>query len=285
MLMKNTVGMGRLPWTRIGMAALLVGASRGVVFAFGYSFDPIPMTREAELVVVGKVVTLKDKSIDVRVNRTIKGSVKGSTIEVLWDRQPRWEFTPASYKEGQDLLLFLKPSGAVYEPVHGPAGTLDLSADDAATYPEVIDKLLEFDRAATADARNAVLKGLLARKDRAARINALHLIGQEHEKRRLSPGPLKDAVTQLTADPDAKVAGNAVQALGDVGDKSSVPTLINLLRSPDQNVSKGAHSILKRWTGAKIEVDSKGPSEKREKSIKAWQDWWEKNKDKTKLRR
>lgn len=61
------------------------------------------------------------------------------------------------------------------------------------------------------------------------------------------------------------------------GDRSAVPHLIEMLRSDDPAVRMAAIRALERLTGETLNYEHFAPEHERQKSIAAWERWYERH--------
>ncbi len=90
--------------------------------------------------------------------------------------------------------------------------------------------------------------------------------------KRLTPSVLRVATFRLGERIDNRARWIAVMALGKIGDKETVPVLVNLVDYYNKNVSMWAQAGLVRFTGQNFGNDKK-----------AWANWWNESKNKPKI--
>lgn len=246
----------------------------GTALSSGIGPDPVAMARDAELIVVGKVVKLNESSVFVRVEQTLKGKANSPDIEIFWERRENHEAPALKYAEGQDLLAFLNKKTSMYEPMGVNAIQLMQNKQLAADYTGAIRKLIAFHSAVNSEERNKIILSLLSSNYYFSQHRGFALIHREKNMRRLSPGALKSKVLQMANDSNPMVAANALSALSHVGDASSVPVLIQAMRSPHKHTSEAAYYSFKALTHSEVEIDMKQPPEKRETGIREAERQW-----------
>ncbi len=105
---------------------------------------------------------------------------------------------------------------------------------------------------------------------RFAAANSLGKIGTEQ-----AVGPL----VACLKDPFFGVYTPVLEGLGNLRHKRAVPHFIRFLRDTDPRVRGVANSSLMVTTGKAMAFRATANEEKREKAVKRWEEWWEKNKD------
>jgi hypothetical protein len=125
-------------------------------------------------------------------------------------------------------------------------------------------------------ALDADTKKLLAdfnSKDGAVRWSAVDRIAKRHDP------TLLPYLLPMLDDADAFVQFRAISAMRELNAKSSVGRLIKLLRDNDAIVRGEAQDALNTLTGnpMRFDLDNGAPAD-REKGVKAWEEWYEKNK-------
>ena len=226
---------------------------------------------------------LRSTSVIVRGDRILKGFPISPKIEVLWDRKGTVELPPATHQLGDAILVFARQKGNVYEPVAASQGTLKLQQGWADQYQLAIQKILDLDAAPNPAAKTDILIDMLTMETRLGQLSALEVIYLEFHTNAFVISPLIKPVLQLTQNSDVTVVMRAIQVLSRIGDKSVVPALIQLMASPNTQVSEVAFRVLKAMTRAEMEFDSRQSVEARVKAMQSWMEWWERNKDKVTL--
>jgi len=127
-----------------------------------------------------------------------------------------------------------------------------------------------------ATALDADTKKLLAdfnSKDGAVRWSAVDRIAKRHDP------TLLPYLLPMLDDADAFVQFRAISAMRELNAKTAVGRLIKLLRDGDAIVRGEAQDALNTLTGnpQRFELDNGSPAD-REKGVKAWEEWYEKNK-------
>lgn len=85
----------------------------------------------------------------------------------------------------------------------------------------------------------------------------------------------REDMMDLLESPDADIRVWAASRLVRISEKSAIPVLIQALRS-ERRVRRSASSIeLRRYTGQNIPFDPDAPTDARERMVKAWEEWWE----------
>lgn len=247
-------------------------------------YTVVELTRNAKLIVVGSVARLLPKSIVVKVDNQIKGATNKPEVEVLWDYAGNIEQRPPALAVGERVLLFLVPGESVYEPVGASQGLFKIGEPDIERYRFVIQKIIDFDAAPDSPVlRRNFLRDLLMSPESTAQLAALEIIYLEFQNQTFPTASLIKPVLALARNNNAAVAVNAIQVLSRIGDKTVIPELIRLLRSPDRDVADTAGDALKTMTGEEIEFADLKTSQERTKAITRWQEWWRRSKGKVVL--
>jgi HEAT repeat protein len=89
-----------------------------------------------------------------------------------------------------------------------------------------------------------------------------------------------DLLLQYIADRDKRIRSLVVKALGAVGGRDAIPSLLDSLHDPDQQVRYSAANSLNDLTGQKKSTISVLKPERAAQLEEEWQAWWEANKDK-----
>lgn len=110
---------------------------------------------------------------------------------------------------------------------------------------------------------------------RFAAANALGRIGTDQ-----AVGPL----TACLDDPFFGVYTPVLEALGNLRHKRAVPYFVRFLRDPDPRVRGVANAGLLVTTGKAMAFRASAEEEKREKAVRRWEEWWEKNKKSFKVK-
>jgi hypothetical protein len=129
------------------------------------------------------------------------------------------------------------------------------------------------DPAATLDADTKKLLADFNSKDGAVRWSAVDRIAKRHDP------TLLPYLLPMLDDADAFVQFRAISAMRELNAKTSVGRLIKLLRDGDAIVRSEAQDALNTLTGnpQRFDLDNGSPAD-REKCVKAWEEWYEKNK-------
>ncbi len=114
----------------------------------------------------------------------------------------------------------------------------------------------------------------LTNKDASARWSAVDRLAKKHDVK------LVPHLLPLLEDADAFVQFRVISTLRELNARSAVSRLIKLLRDGDAIVREEALDALVTLTGNAQRFDvANGPPAEREKGVKAWEEWFEKNKD------
>jgi hypothetical protein len=105
-------------------------------------YATIPLDRligTAQLIVAGEVVTVKERTVTLRVANTLAGNAPSSPIEVNQYIPSRFEGAPRSapYRSGQSFLLFLvadTKQGGMAWTILGAGGEGEMPLEDAFVY-------------------------------------------------------------------------------------------------------------------------------------------------------
>ena len=112
----------------------------------------------------------------------------------------------------------------------------------------------------------------------AVRFTAASMLG------RIGTDQAVGALTACLDDPFFGVYTPVLEALGNLRHKNAVPYFIRFLRDPDARVRGVANAALMVTTGKAMAFRAGADEEKREKSVRRWEEWWEKNKNTFKVR-
>ncbi|MFO0984012.1 MAG: HEAT repeat domain-containing protein [Planctomycetota bacterium] len=113
----------------------------------------------------------------------------------------------------------------------------------------------------------------LADKDPGIRWEALDKLAARHDRRFLPN------ILPMLKDSDTFVQFRAIGAVFELGAREAVGDLIALLRDSDVIVREEALNTLVRLTGnQQLVFKANAPVDEREKGVKQWEDWYEKNK-------
>jgi hypothetical protein len=86
-------------------------------------------------------------------------------------------------------------------------------------------------------------------------------------------------IVPVLGDADIFVRMAAARILGDLGAPESIPALIDALSDPEPSVREAVYSALKAVTKRDLPFDALSENvEERNKRIKGWRDWWEREK-------
>jgi hypothetical protein len=242
-----------------------------------YSF--LERLRLAPAVVEGTVEQVEGDTVHLTVQHTLKGSVDSSAIHVKWYSDLILGEPPLSYRPQELVLLFLSgQQDGIYGTIGRSQGKVDLRRP-IAVYRTLIQQLLAFDAASDPGERTTILEDLLASPEDLSKETALELLYDEAYKVELIPERLVPPVMSLIHDSHTPIALNAIYVLGRIGDRSTIPTLTDLLRSEQILVAEAASMVLRQMTNTDFGFDAKQPKKQREETIRKIEAWWEANKD------
>jgi hypothetical protein len=80
----------------------------------------------------------------------------------------------------------------------------------------------------------------------------------------------------MLADNDVFVRMACARVLGDLGQTTAVPALIDALEDAEAPVREAASIALRSVTGKDLRFDPLGNEADRAKKVKAWREWWKK---------
>jgi hypothetical protein len=125
----------------------------------------------------------------------------------------------------------------------------------------------------SADAEVDALVAKLADSDPGARYSAVVALGNYRGSKVITA--LEESIT----DTEDYVRVAVIRNLRKLSSKSSMPMIIESLRDKDYFVRAAARDALRALSGAEMGFDPDASSAEREAKVKAWEDWWSKNKD------
>jgi hypothetical protein len=125
------------------------------------------------------------------------------------------------------------------------------------------------------DAETKKQLGDLSSKDASTRWSAVDRLAKKHDPR------LVPYLLPMLEDSDAFVQFRVISTLRDLNARGAVARLIKLLRDGDAIVREEALDALVALTGNPLRPEgiTNGTPAEREKGVKAWEEWFEKNKD------
>lgn len=263
---------------------LLVALTMGGLWPAPASARPVVYslvrkTRGAQLIVIGRVAELRPASVVVESERQLKGATVAGRLEVPWDFQGTVEERPPALAVGAPVLLFAVRRGDTYETFGGGQGIVALEPSEAARYRWVVERLLNFDAASSPVAKQRLLIELLTGVEHVGQTAALEIIYQEYHTGAFLTAPLVQPVLALAKGADVRTAVPAIQVLGVIGNRSVIPVLIQLLRSPEPAVVEAAAGVLEDMTRAGIELTDPGSPAERARVATRWESWWRRNRN------
>ncbi len=146
--------------------------------------------------------------------------------------------------------------------------------------PEVAQAMLLFDEPETIQAIQAAIVVTASPKDiglleqlvnspaASLRISALQAILA------LEFSDSTDLLNRSLSDPDPSIKLFAAKHLADLGDRRSIPCLLELMTSQDFEVRRDSHRILHATTKKDFEYLAFGKPEERRAALTSWQHWW-----------
>ncbi|ETX04104.1 MAG: hypothetical protein ETSY2_30725 [Candidatus Entotheonella gemina] len=264
------------PILLIALTLSLAASSRaGAERATIQSFNLVHQTREASMILTGRLMNLETDRPRIKVEKVLKGILNDEVIIVQWDRIRTFEMNPVRVAAGETLLLFLNATGPPYTP-HDPNRSifkLEPSWGDA--YLEAIRSILTFDATMTKTARTTALVEMLNSSNPFRQGAAAEIIAQTTPALgNFRTPPLIPSLQQLVQSTEHFVASLSIRALGRIGTRSVVPILISLFGSPHAPIAEQAYYALKTIIQTDLTFDPKAPHKERTQAMQAWQAWW-----------
>jgi HEAT repeat protein len=163
----------------------------------------------------------------------------------------------------QGLTARIGAAGTAATPADAPAGV----ASETSSAPPAADAAPGF------DAETRRLIGELSSKDEGVRWTAADRLANKKDRALIA------SLLPLLADKDTFVKYRVITAMRDLDAKQAIEPLLKLLRDEQQIVRGEAQDALVVLTGhGQRQNVEEGSSAEREKGVKAWEEWWAKNK-------
>jgi hypothetical protein len=250
-------------------------------------FSLAEKTRESDYVLIGDIAELGNSFVIVVPKKAIKGALSERQIKLAWDRKEGIEMPVARHQVGDEVLIFANKKGPLYAPFGGPQGTLKLEKTWAEQYEGVVKAIIDFDVAKSTAQQLSILASMLNSRNRLMHDAALLEVISLYPTRQRSDYVKKNlvpAIVILARGSDKSIANRATQALASIGGKEVVPLLIELVGSDHESVGEIASRTLSQKTGVTKMATRRQTLTERKELMREWQNWWQKNKVKARLR-
>jgi hypothetical protein len=259
------------------MAALLLSA-RPIIYTL------VERTRKASVIAIIKVDELQANSVTATVVKTLKGNLAQPTIQVMWNRRDKTEFSSPRYHAGEQLLIFGNPSGNMLQLLGEGSSNVSGQKEDIEQYKRAIGQILRFDGSSGDVNKKAILEEMLDPNTPVSNEAAIMIMLRDIEFKTFQGDDLIQPLVSLTKSDQRKIAVQATQVLGRIRSKAIIPPLIELLGASDSYVSETAAALVKERTGLTFDFNTRAPVNDRAAQAKKLAQWWEQNKEKTDLR-
>jgi len=243
-------------------------------------YTVVEKTRGASLIFIADVVEVKSDHLILHTTIPLKGSVPKTPINLFWGGQNHSELPENIVNAKDTILVFANPNGnGVYQPFSGVQGALKLEPGWSSVYEDAITKIIRFDSASSPESKSSILKTMLSGSNQISENSALEIAYLEYYTGKFRVADLIQPVMLLTQSPDKSISLFAIQLLGKIGDKTTVPLLINMLGSQDEDIASKAYQVLNLMLDMKLPIDIKQSYASRKTSSMHLLKWWNENKE------
>lgn len=251
--------------------------------------NAIERVRQADVILLAKVTEVHQDTFIVTVRHVYKGMPSGNTITVSRPQRNIEQAFPvfsngdqvALYGSERSKTLYLLPGAAGGEIVsdlklsnwEGLLRDIQLLLGEASNLPGGAPQIIN---------SNSVLISMLKSGARLRTETALDYIYRT-PARDLDADLIRPEVLVLLGAPDATTIVKAIQVLRRIGDKNSVPLLINLVGSNNNAISDVAFSTVRGMVAGDFQMPRNATQVERHNWMLKLREWWSINQDRIRL--
>lgn len=270
----------------VGVLLVVLAASLARINAKKSYFSLAEKTQQADNIFLGELVELRDDYLVAVVRKTLKGSMPGGKVKVVWDfALGKLAMRPAA---GGQFLFFTNVVEGSHRLFMREQGAMKVKEGELGQFEEAIPVIAQYDEGKSTQAVAGLLITMLRSKNTFLHEAALNdfMYSGRYKLRKAGIGEkdLGEAVIGLTRSPDKFIALRAAETLERIGGRASVPALIELVGSDNEAVSQVAARAFSNKTGLENTLVKGSPLAERKKIQAEWQAWWEHNKNKVDFR-
>jgi hypothetical protein len=165
-------------------------------------------------------------------------------------------------------------------------GIVKIASASVAPMIQTVERVLDLETLSGPERRQAALAKMLAMDFPPAAFEALGILYGTPPRARATEALVAPVVT-LARQGDPGVRPLAVQVLGRIGDKATIPVLLDLMVDADVRVAEAAFWSFKTLTGENLDLNAveKSSRDAQRKMADRWRRWWSANADRVVLQR